>query len=191
MPYVMGRMLFIHVPKTGGHSVLKVMRANGGFRAGDEWGYGFRSHQSAWTIKARLKEKWYDYDRVSLVRNPWDRAVSLYFGKDKITSHSPAGFQKYMRRCIDAFKHRWSPWRLQTVMLSDEVKVFRLDDIAKLYEWMALEHGAEIGTPEVLKTGKNRYVERLPYQAYYTPELLDQVAEAHVKEIKKYKWSFE
>lgn len=187
----MGRMLFIHIPKNGGHSVLNVMRAHGGFRASDEWDEKYRSHQSAWTIKQRLGSEWYDFDPVALVRNPWDRAVSLYFGVDKYKDHSPERFQKYMRSREGTVKHRWNPWQLQTQMVNDEVRVFRLDDIDSLYAWMAQVYKIDIGTPGIRKTGKNRHVDRLPFQDYYTEELRIRVGEVHEKEILKYEWAFE
>lgn len=61
-------VLFIHIPKCAGTSVLKML--------GDEAEY--RTHVPAYIYKEANKHKYENYVKFSIIRNPWDRLYSTY-----------------------------------------------------------------------------------------------------------------
>lgn len=190
MPYVLDRMMFIHIPKTGGHSVWQVMKEHGGFRTKDEWGANFTHHMSGHGARQSLGGKYSWYQKVALVRNPWDRAVSLYFGRNKIKEHSPEGFAKYMRRFSSLNKMRFNPYYLQTRMLTPDTLIFKLDEIEKLYGWMEANLEITIKDRPFIKTGLNRRAERQDYQHYFTPVLRETIMVKHALDIDRFGWKF-
>lgn len=191
MAYILDRMLFIHIPKCAGHTVWEVMKANGGFRAKDRWGGRFSHHQSAFGLRQALGKTWCDYQPVTLVRNPWERAVSLYFGRNRNKNpHTPAGFAKFMRRYERLSKYRWNPHYPLSRMITPEMIVFKVDEIERLWGWMESNLEIEIGTPKVRRSGTHRYVDRLHYRDYFTKQLRNGIAEVHQHDIARWGWKF-
>jgi len=182
-------MLFVHIPKTGGHAVWEVVKANGGYRMKDERSH-IRMHTSANALKQRLGPEYNQFKKVSLIRNPWERAVSLYFGRNKLKKFSPEGFAKYMRQWRTLGKMRWNPYYQQTALLNRDVLVFRLDQIEKLWHWMEMNLDITVDDPGIIKTGKNRYVERMHYRKYFNKELRAVIAQAHKRDIERFGWKY-
>lgn len=73
------KLIFIHIPRTGGTSIEKAILNN---RSG-WWGIHAPSkHLNASIAKKIYQPYWGDYFKFSFVRNPWDRMVSLLkYGK--------------------------------------------------------------------------------------------------------------
>jgi len=67
------KSVFIHYPKTAGESITSALTPTLEPKAG-------RKHLTAIQVKNAFgQEKWEKYFKFSIVRNPWDRAVSWYF----------------------------------------------------------------------------------------------------------------
>lgn len=74
------KCIFIHIPKTGWTSIESVL----GFYSGN------RGEQDHWTIaqyKKLLGVKFDDFFSFTVVRNPWDRAVSGYLNVKRDLEH--------------------------------------------------------------------------------------------------------
>lgn len=68
------KLIFIHIPRTGGTSIEKAILNN---RSG-WWGIHAPSkHLNAYSAKKIYKSYWDDYFKFTFVRNPWDRMVSM------------------------------------------------------------------------------------------------------------------
>jgi len=80
------KYLFIHIPKTAGISLSQGMLKYTGVGAKlvtDTQGveHSVHTHTDALTMKRILGEQYKRYHTFSVVRNPWDRLVSLYHFK--------------------------------------------------------------------------------------------------------------
>jgi len=66
------KIIFIHIPRTGGTSIEKAIMGR------DWWGIHPPSkHLTAHIAKKVYAEYWDDYFKFTFIRNPWDRMVSL------------------------------------------------------------------------------------------------------------------
>jgi len=196
MTCILQNMMFIHIPKTGGHSVKAVMEENDGFSLKDVNGFGngFSYHERSSWLRDKLGFEEYDrYNKVSLVRNPWERAVGLYFGENRPGGHSVRGFRKWVlaqsRIRYKSKDKRIDPLTPQSWMLTPEVIVFDLARIDELYQWMEinLDSIGPIVSPHVLS---GKIVPRLPYREYYSSRVREMVTVANYQDIKKYGWKF-
>lgn len=85
-------IIFIHVPRTGGGTInklLEIPKERQGHRAPFE------------VFLTSDKDKWENYKKVIICRNPWDRMVSLYHyrmskGYDKNTGFSIENFNHWL-----------------------------------------------------------------------------------------------
>jgi len=76
------KFIFIHIPKTGGSSIAEPKYRSGQgalipYLGSDD--YVQAGHIRAIGLKNRLQNNWDDYFKFAIVRNPWDRIVSLYY----------------------------------------------------------------------------------------------------------------
>jgi chondroitin 4-sulfotransferase 11 len=63
------KCIFVHIPKNGGTSIKKLLDITS-----DKKYY----HRPATKLKEIYKKEWGDYFKFGVVRNPWDRVVSIY-----------------------------------------------------------------------------------------------------------------
>lgn len=167
------------------------MKPHGAFRAKDVWGRRFINHQSAFSFQGRTARAGHGpFKMFALVRNPWERAVSLYFGRDKFDTHSPKKFHRYMETRSSSGSARWNPFYLQTNSFTPDTLVFQLDKIEELYAWLEKEFAINITERPHRKTGKNRRAERLPYQDYHNKLTRKLIYEAHHRDIERFGWKF-
>lgn len=73
--------LFIHIPRTGGTSVERTFGYQGGFDTYDESRGMNQDHRSAKEVYPLLQEQWDDIFKFTIVRNPWEKMVSMYLYK--------------------------------------------------------------------------------------------------------------
>lgn len=101
-----GRLpVFIHIPKTGGSSI------NAALKVGGKWRWGWSSgHAPAALVESRMEPGQFRRTFVwTVVRNPWDRAVSWFFynWKDKPNElpQTRLGLQDSFHRFIQSSAH--------------------------------------------------------------------------------------
>ena len=70
------RFIFVHVPKTGGSSFMTKFSNNWKHLGKDDVVLG--GHIPYTDIKEKYPYEWARYFKLAFVRNPWDRAVSLW-----------------------------------------------------------------------------------------------------------------
>ncbi|KAB2312490.1 sulfotransferase family protein [Betaproteobacteria bacterium SCN2] len=97
------KCIFVEVPKTGSTSIRTII------------GNPRKPHMNIWQIANEAGEKkFFTYFKFGFVRNPWDRAVSLYERKeglqlrDKMSFDEFVGWMKYASStCLHPVPHRY------------------------------------------------------------------------------------
>lgn len=97
------KCIFIEVPKTGSTSIRSIV------------GNPLKPHQNIWQIFNSIDtEKFSSYFKFGFVRNPWDRAVSLYERKEGLRLKSKISFEQFVEwmrfascTCIHPVPHRY------------------------------------------------------------------------------------
>jgi len=66
------KLIFIHIPRTGGTSIERALNGRDWFNI-----HAPSKHLTAHSAKKIYAEYWQEYFKFTFVRNPWDRMVSL------------------------------------------------------------------------------------------------------------------
>lgn len=206
------RFLFVHVPKTGGTSIVSVLKKDSnrvplplraiGYAFDDRgvklpsWTYpitGYPYHVSA---KA-LKEFWGDeefskYYKFAFVRNPWDLTVSEYFYILRKKNHhlhrkvsKLNGFEDFVSWKENNYVRPQANW------LCDHEGHLLMDFVGKFENYtndannILKELGSSMVVPHKNATQKSDFRE------YYNDELVERVAEIYAPDIELFGYSFE
>ncbi len=133
------RVLFMHVPKTGGMAVSAVLQAAGAMRFDAPLGAGRRSrfqprHATADTVAQVFDPDWFDYAFL-IVRDPVQRAISEYrYQRRKAGLHLARvlGFDQWLNISLGRAKNtpgfRDNHFRPQVDYLWPGSQVFRYED---------------------------------------------------------------
>lgn len=106
------RCIFVHLPKTGGVSIVKTLFGNGG-----GWHTGIKAYQD------KFSQKTFDeYFKFTFVRNPFDRFISAYFYLQEGGSNRTEADRKWAQEHIGHFEN-----------FSDFVKIWVTEDNIQKY----------------------------------------------------------
>jgi Sulfotransferase family len=196
------RWLFIHVPKTGGNTLQAILRAHSEDRlTSDEYRDGFedfevegdvtsKKHMSLQDYHDRLAADVYDrLFRFAVVRNPWERAISLYFGPIlwKVNGGPPVWSKDRFVRVLDQLDPIISSVTVDGHLDVDMVLRFEtLDQDARVlfhrlgYTLAALPH-------------RNRGLVGKPWWSWYErePDLVDVVGKRYAEDAETFGYTFE
>ncbi len=97
------KCIFVEVPKTGSTSIRHVI------------GHPKKPHLNICQIAYKVtKDKFYEYFKFGFVRNPWDRAVSLYERREGLQMKSKMSFEEFVQwmkfsscTCLHPLPHRY------------------------------------------------------------------------------------
>lgn len=177
------RCIFVEIPKTGSTSIRQIV------------GFPEKPHLNICQIAETLpRETFEGYFKFAFVRNPWDRAVSLYERREgrRMKEHmSFAAFIDWMTlasaTCIHPLPHRYQlDWLISPHgdLLVDFVG--RFESLAEDWRTIARRIGAEEGLPHA-----NRHPEpRRHYTEYYTPRTIDIVQRRFAVDIEYFGYRF-
>lgn len=198
------KCILIHMPRTGGSSFEKLLYGD------DWWSYQPKTkHILASQAKEIYKEYWDEYFKFSIIRNPYDRCVSLlnfsetYYGY-KYRDLTKKKFEWYKRKFNYPFtvEYDYRFYSLPEVItekhsnnqiygnfLDEELDyIGRLetlnDDFKEISKVLGLKK--DLVLPTVAKSIKKRN----NYREYYTDELREIVERLYAKDLKAYDYSF-
>ncbi|MGK7962050.1 sulfotransferase family 2 domain-containing protein [Crocosphaera sp.] len=208
--------IFIHIPKTGGTSIEKMIwpekedktEANlwKGFIDGyhNKYQTGGLQHLLASQVKQEVGDDIFNqYFKFTIVRNPWDKVISQYsYMKKRKDLRNFIGMEK--DDCLKTYlslitKKNHVQWEHQHKFVLDESQNIIVDYIGKFEEFNKdvytildkINIRTKILGIRVLKIlHTNRSQERLPYSEYYDSESREMVANIYRKDIELFDYSF-
>ena len=199
------KIIFLHIPKTAGTSIIRTL-------------LGVQPHQHLdwWELKEKHKEYWDGYYKFTVVRNPFDWLVSMYhgmYGGDPNTwpafgdVHKPIAaymeFSEFIKnlRQVRAPGKPFSQVDIAGPEMDQIIKFENLgNEFRKLCEDRDLRcsyHPAPYPSPLELFSdnglmatgGSGPRKERTgEYKSYYTPEIVEKELE---KDLKTFGYSYE
>ena len=168
----------------------------------DVQAYSVYNHMSAEELKQELgNEIWSSYFKFCVVRNPWDRAISMFWFKDsllryKLEQNPDLSFDEIIKQ----FEYwsgtvpnkRWvepdyNIWSIDGQCIVDDVVRYETinEDCARL----SLKFGKEFTELPRYKTESRK--QKHPYQSYYTnPEVLEKLTELFMPYSKQFVYTF-
>ena len=173
------KCIFIHIPKTGGTSIAKALDIT-------------RNHKLGKELKKEYNSYWNDYTTFSVVRNPWDRMVSLYFYYKKnneiinlhIKNDIPSTFSNFIHE-FNEKRRRWYTtfYQHQANWVYDDEENLLVDYVCR-FENLNKDVGEifnKIGINKTLSHERKSVHEH--YKTYYNEETIEIVRNLFEKDI--------
>ena len=123
------KVIFIHVPKTGGTSISKL------------FGFTHWTHHNVKQIKNKVGSDWVESFKFAFVRNPYERALSLYQEfikhkkKYKSNIEKELSFEKWLTYCFHDQNTDYIWWEpffaTQKKWLVNEKGILEIDHLAR------------------------------------------------------------
>lgn len=177
------KFIFIHVPKTGGSSFMT--RFSNNWKHLDKSDLVLGGHVPYTEIKKDYPEEWRSYYKVAFVRNPWDRAVSLWILRGGRTS-----FLEFLNKIKNLKGRKPKMLRTQTSYIGDGSE---LDFIGRFefYQPTVYYLMGKLGFPLT----KLKYIRITPnrtkdYAPHYVPGCRKLVTEIYKEDIKNFGYKF-
>ena len=198
------KIIFIHVPKTGGSSIEKslvnifdeVININGDqtsvvgqLKKPKKNSFNSLKHATAEELKHQYGEEIFnDYTKFSVIRNPWDRLLSLYYwsnGKTKPYNKNMF-IKKLLKKNPDNSKR--SVWTLNKYLCDKEDNLIvdnliNFDDLSSEFNNFCIREGlGEKKLPHI----NSRKIEKVSYTDIMDKEVIELIGEYYKKEINKF-----
>jgi len=190
------RCIFIHIPKNAGTSVIKLLGGNS----------GRRDHLTYLIFRKANRRKFDSYFKFAIVRNPWDRATSIYNylraggnGKNdryiaSVIADRKMSFQRFIQEYLTPQRlHEHPLFRPQHAFVYDVAGTLQVDhlcrfetisdDIAVVKERLKLK--GELPFSNRSRSGD--------YRQFYQDDaqLIDRISELYSEDVDRLGYSFE
>jgi len=177
------KCIFIEVPKTASNSVRAIL------------GSPPRPHLNLWQVAQEVdRERFNSYFKFGFVRNPWDRAVSLYERREGLQLRNRMSFDEFIdwmpfasSTCMHPVPHRYQlDWFVNPH--GDVIADFigRYESIEHDWTRVAGRLGIDAPLPRVnVNTEKNRH-----YTEYYNERTRALVASRFAVDIEHFGYEF-
>ena len=198
--------IFVHVPKTGGTSIQSIL----GKYCIDEISYtqtgdnepqmvlsnmfGISKHSPLFKYKKRIpKAQFKEMKIIAVMRNPWDRLVSMYFSAHKDPKDWEAGAVKKTLKRVYPLTYYLS--RISVGKYPDPNPEFyknvhfllKFENLEEDFKRLCQKLSIPYEPLPKLNVSKNRQIE---YRKYYMPDLREEVQIKYADEIKRGKYVF-
>mgnify|MGYP003626891996 CR=1 FL=1 len=176
------KLIFIHPPRCSGTSIEESM-LNGKLVPDSE------KHLNAKQIKDIVKDEWNSYFKFSIVRNPWDRVISMYHSRH----YALQGSGKYAGRSLKYFLENLTTPKWEYGLQCSDYINLSLDFIIKFenrqqdIETLNNKYNLFIDNNIVARKNKGRHAD---YKKYYNKETIKRVSEMFSEDIKQFNYKY-
>ncbi len=179
------KLIFVHIARTGGSSIETAM-------VGKDWWLINRKtkHMSAsMTRKIYGDTIWNTYKKFSIVRNPWDRMVSMWATKwwhraSKLDEN--CSFEEFIRDIRPHHNEMYNSLLYSEILDEDFDFILRFESLEKDFSFMLNSIGVEnVPLPHMQKREHPRYT------TMYNDKEKKLVSELYKNDIAKFGYSFE
>lgn len=166
------KVYFVHIPRTGGTSVERAFRTDINYARG--------RHTTGWEYKLTAPNRWHDYTKFTIVRNPYERLHS-FWKWTTLKGRTEKPFEEWIH-----FPNGEPPRLLEPMVnyLTGDEKVMRFEQYAKVIS-LVESLGAEAQICVYSKTDKR------PYQDDFTDRAKEIVKERYEADLKRFGYCFE
>ena len=193
------KLLFLHIPKTGGRSIQKCVF--GGIKG--------NPHRRALSLRNKIKSEFSDYLIFSFVRNPWERLVSLYhylkngFGN---TSQDRELTERVGMLSFEEFAANPAITAELVDFRKEEMRSMLIPQVDYLFDDSGRWLPTFLGRFEQIQEDMNRLCalvgaktgfghlngsEHEAYQMYYSDELIQAVGKYYENDVRMFGYTFE
>lgn len=188
------RFFFVHVPKTGGHTVTHFFARDGrrvwrnDFSTLNE---GLGIHSGAPEVAERLGPAFDEYFSFAFYRNTWDWAFSLYRYIRQTRNHAlheqvrPLSFEQYVTDVAEGFYRPQAPM----VSLNGARAVTRLEDFRD-FPRLLPEILRDLGYENLTFKSYNVSGETTSYRDVYTREMMVKIGDIYAEDIAFFGFRF-
>ncbi len=152
-------------------------------------GIRYFNHMGATAVRRSMDSALFDaYRKVTVVRNPWDREVSLYYWTYRDQSQPPS-FDRFVRRWKTASERKnFDLYSIDGRVVADVILRYEhlQDDFTAFLQSLGITHGTELPRAK----SKQRKKTRDGYRAMYSTELNAIVAKRYAREIEAFSYEF-
>lgn len=152
-------------------------------------------HPNAINLKKYNPQAWDEYFKFCFVRNPYERVVSDYLWRIKITKIDRVSFLEYLKILNDESNHHpikpvnydnWSMYTINNEIVVDFIGRYEQlsDDMAKVCSYLNIPFKSSM-FPQAKKSDQ-----KYDYRNWYQKEELSLVETIYAKEIEYFKYEF-
>jgi len=208
------RSIFVHIPKTGGTSIEKIIWPNNEDRSvtnlcmglvsefRNKYQTGGLQHLLARQILQEVgREVFHDFFKFTIVRNPWDRAVSQYlYMQERKDLRRFLGlsetdcFKKYLALIQKKEHVQWESQHKFILDENEEVMVDYIgrferfdDDVTCILNEIGAKNAVDFKANVIPHLKKST---RSHYRDYYDSEASEMVAHIYSKDIERFGYAF-
>ncbi len=194
--------LFIHIPKTGGNAIQKVLLpfsddnmvfTNDMHDGIDRFeirspNISIHKHSTLEDYRSQLNEKTFDsLMKITCVRNPWDRCVSFFFSPHRgPVDWSEVKFAEFIKTTVKPHAH-FLKTTSNSVSYFDNIDFYIRfeqinEDFSALCKRLQINH---LQIPHINRSNRQSY-----HQYYSNKQTVDLVADIFRDEIERFQYTF-
>jgi hypothetical protein len=178
------KLIFIHIARTGGTSIEAAL-------VGCDWwdiDPASKHLSAAQTRQLYGEEFWNAYLKFTVVRNPWDRLVSMWatgWWHTTPPQADAAEFRTFVRQLRPHPHERYGSLFYHEILDEPIDRVLRFERLAEEFRDLL----RDVGSPDVPLPHRERR-NRGNFRDYYDPETRDLVGRLFARDIEQYGYSF-